>query len=189
MTFRQASAEPSLFGLCRAQETKVALPRFWCKFFSFGVTACCRNGSCCDANCFVSQNRAAGPRGGAGQAPVVPNPRISTHRGGIHVTRMKKELVYDVHTDMMSMPPEGLKEYSVLIVAYPFRKTKTSDFFDGNIRTFEAKHPYFCPKKSDVLHLPGCRLALPLSTKKVFENLLHFLHHGIRCPVFTDGFG
>ena len=78
--------------------------------------------------------------GGAGQAPVVPNPRISTHRGGIHVTRMKKELVYDVHTDMMSMPPEGLKEYSVLIVAYPFRKTKTSDFFDANIRTFEAKH-------------------------------------------------
>ena len=31
-----------------------------------------------------------------------------------------------------------------------FRKMKTSAFFDGNIRTFEAKHPYFCPKKSGV---------------------------------------
>ena len=35
-----------------------------------------------------------------------------------------------------------------------FRKTKTSDFFDTNLRTFEAKPPYFCPKKSDVLCLP-----------------------------------
>ena len=35
-----------------------------------------------------------------------------------------------------------------------FRKIKTSDFFDGNIRTFDAKHPYFVPKKSDVLQLP-----------------------------------
>ena len=31
-----------------------------------------------------------------------------------------------------------------------FRRLKTSAFFDGNIRTFEAKPPYFCPKKSDV---------------------------------------
>ena len=31
-----------------------------------------------------------------------------------------------------------------------FRRLKTSDFFDRNIRTFEAKHPYFCLKKSDV---------------------------------------
>ena len=36
----------------------------------------------------------------------------------------------------------------------PFRKSKTSDFFEVNIRTFDAKHPYFCPKKSDVLQLP-----------------------------------
>ena len=27
---------------------------------------------------------------------------------------------------------------------------KTSDFFEANIRTFDAKHPYFCPEKSDV---------------------------------------
>ena len=86
------------------------------------------------------------------------------------------------------MPPERFED-SIQIMEFPFRKIKTSDFFDENIRTFEAKHPYFCPKKSDVLHLPDCRLALPLSTKKVFENLLHFLHHGIRYPVFTDGFG
>ena len=31
-----------------------------------------------------------------------------------------------------------------------FRKLKTSDFFEINIRTFDAKYPYFCPKKSDV---------------------------------------
>ena len=37
--------------------------------------------------------------------------------------------------------------YSILS---PFRKSKTSDFFEVNIRTFDAKHPYFCPKKSDV---------------------------------------
>ena len=53
------------------------------------------------------------------------------------------------------------------------RKSKTSDFFDTNIRTFEAKPPYFCPKKSDVLHLPDSIVLhhpncyLP-STKKVF---------------------
>ena len=68
---------------------------------------------------------------------------------------------------------------------------KTSDFFDENIRTFEAKHPYFCPKKSDVLLFPDRYIAFSLSpsTKKVFENLLHFLHHGTRCPVFTNDFG
>ena len=74
---------------------------------------------------------------------------------------------------MMSLPSKGL----VLI-----------EFFDENIRTFEAKHPYFRPKKSDVLHFPEHCLALR-STKKVFENLLHFLHHGTRFPVFTDNFG
>ena len=30
------------------------------------------------------------------------------------------------------------------------RKSKTSDFFASNIRTFEVKHRNFCPKKSDV---------------------------------------
>ena len=38
----------------------------------------------------------------------------------------------------------------------PFRKSKTSDFFEVNIRTFDAKHPYFCPKKSDVFK--GCSI-------------------------------
>ena len=46
-----------------------------------------------------------------------------------------------------------------------FRKIKTSDFFDGNIGTFDAKHPYFLSKKSDVLQLPDHRLSPP--TKKV----------------------
>ena len=55
-----------------------------------------------------------------------------------------------------------------------FRKTETSDFFEENIRTFDVKHPYFCPKKSDVLQLPDTIvLHLPdrnpsPSTKKVF---------------------
>ena len=43
-----------------------------------------------------------------------------------------------------------------------FRKTKTSDFFDENIRTFEAKHPYFCSKKSDVLLFPDRYIAFTL---------------------------
>ena len=62
---------------------------------------------------------------------------------------MKKDLVDDVHSDMMSVPLNNSPRDSVR-AEYPFRKTKTSDFFDGNIRTFEAKHPYFCLKKSDV---------------------------------------
>ncbi len=95
----------------------------------------------------------------------------------IHVVKMKKDLVYDVHSDMMSMIPKEQLE-DCFRVECPFRKTKTSDFFDENIRTFGAKHPYFVPKKSDVLLLPDHNLSL--STKKVFENLLHFLHHGTR---------
>lgn len=51
------------------------------------------------------------------------------------------------------MPPERFED-SIQIIEFPFRKIKTSDFFDENIRTFGAKHPYFCSKKSDVLHLP-----------------------------------
>ena len=42
----------------------------------------------------------------------------------------------------------------------PFGKCKTSDFFEANLRTFGAKPPYFCPKKSDVLLLPDYRLAI-----------------------------
>ena len=38
---------------------------------------------------------------------------------------------------------------------------KTSDFFEGNIRTFDAKHPYFQSKQSDVLQLPDRRLSPP----------------------------
>ena len=45
------------------------------------------------------------------------------------------------------------------------RKMKTSDFFEGNIRTFDAKHPYFQSKKSVVLQLPDRRLSPP----KIFD--------------------
>ena len=60
-------------------------------------------------------------------------------------------------------PGSTLPMHSIIqIVENPFRKTKTSDFFDENIRTFEAKHPYFCPKKSDVLLLPDRSTAFSL---------------------------
>ena len=85
---------------------------------------------------------------------------------------MKQDLVDDVYPDMMSMPLAGLMEDNVQIVTYLFRKTKTSDFFDGNIRTFEAKHPYFCPKKSDVLLFPDRYTAFPLpSLQKKFLKI------------------
>ena len=63
---------------------------------------------------------------------------------------------------------------------------KTSDFFEGNIRTFDAKHPYFQSKKSVVLQLPDRRLSPP---KIFFKNLLHFLHQGTKTLVFTRAFG
>ncbi len=67
------------------------------------------------------------------------------------------------------------------------RKLKTSDFFEGNIRTFDAKHPYFQSKKSDVLQLPDRRLSPP---KNFFsKKLLHFLHQGTKTLVFTRDFG
>ena len=53
-----------------------------------------------------------------------------------------------------------------------FRKTETSDFFDRNIGTFEAKHPYFLSKKSDVLQLPEGSLS-PLQ-KKFFKKIPTF---------------
>ena len=51
-----------------------------------------------------------------------------------------------------------------------FRKTKTSDFFDGNIGTFDAKHPYFLSKKSDVLQLPDHRLSPPYKKSLVLRQ-------------------
>ena len=51
-----------------------------------------------------------------------------THRGASIHPKKKQDIVCDVHSDMMSLPSKGL----FLI-----------EFFDENIRTFEAKHPYF----------------------------------------------
>ena len=67
-----------------------------------------------------------------------------------------------------------------------------------NIGLLQCKHPYFWGKTSVLLFKevrcfslsePLTRSPLHLFTKKVFENLLHFLHHGTRCPVFADYFG
>ena len=69
------------------------------------------------------------------------------------------------------------------LLPHLFRKTKTSDFFEENIRTFDVKHPYFCPKKSDVLHLPD-RYPSP-STKKVFGKSPTFpTPDGKTCSVY-----
>ena len=63
-------------------------------------------------------------------------------------------------------------------VGYPSRKIKTSDFFDENIRTSDAKHPYFCPKKSDVLHLPDRFIAfsLPPPLQKKFLKISYIFY-------------
>ena len=108
-----------------------------------------------------------------GPASTTPNSEILPTAWGIHVTKMKQDLVDDVYPDMMSIPLAGLMEDNVQIVTYLFRKTKTSDFFDGNIRTFEAKHPYFCPKKSDVLLFPDRYIAfsLPPPLQKKFLKI------------------
>ena len=81
----------------------------------------------------------------------------------IHVTKMKQDHVYDVISDMMTMPPEGLMEESVR-VEYSFRKTKTSDFFDENIRTFAQRSPMFCIFRTATSHSP-----FPPSTKKFLK--------------------
>ena len=91
-----------------------------------------------------------------------------------------------------------INPYSILS---PFRKSKTSDFFEANIRTFDAKHPYFCPKKSDVFKgcsinqlgkspslTPGPMSLLSSPRKKFWKNILHFLHPCPKHVVFTDGF-
>ena len=65
----------------------------------------------------------------------------------------------DLHKYLMAK--HGIeRNYVFAMRDAPFRKTKTSDFFDANIRTFDAKHPYFLSKKSDVLQLPD-RASLP----------------------------
>ena len=69
--------------------------------------------------------------------------RESDQPWDIRVTKMQKDLVYDEHSYIISIPLEGVMEDSAQRVEYSFRKSKTSDFFDENIRTFEAKHPYF----------------------------------------------
>ena len=55
-----------------------------------------------------------------------------------------------------------------MCLALKNRKIKISDFFDGNIGTFNAKYPYFPSKKSDVLQLPVRHL--PSLQKKVKKS-------------------
>ena len=64
------------------------------------------------------------------------------------------------------------------------RKLKTSDFFEGNIRTFDAKHPYFQSKKSDVLQLPDRRLSPP---KIFFPKISYTSYTRAPKPLFLQG--
>ena len=47
------------------------------------------------------------PQQKLGDATMLPSKAFLnlTKREGIHVPKMKKDLVYDVHSDMMTMPP------------------------------------------------------------------------------------
>ena len=47
------------------------------------------------------------PKKKLGDATMLPSKVFLnlTKREGIHVPKMKKDLVYDVHSDMMTMPP------------------------------------------------------------------------------------
>ena len=80
-----------------------------------------------------------------------------------------------------------LNQINLYSILSPFRKSKTSDFFEANIRTFDAKPPYFCPKKSDVLQLPQCSISS--LQKKFWKNILHFLHQCPKLPVIIGDFG
>ena len=68
--------------------------------------------------------------------------------------------------DLFRMGDDAITAYHEQVNQGLFRKIKTSDFFDGNIGTFDVKHPYFLSKKSDVLQLPDRTLSPP--TKKFF---------------------
>ena len=94
----------------------------------------------CSFLCDYRRNQTAMKKKVLGPASTTPNSEILPTAWGIHVTKMKQDLVDDVYPDMMSMPLAGLMEDNVQIVTYLFRKTKTSDFFDGNIRTFKSRH-------------------------------------------------
>ena len=60
--------------------------------------------------------------------------------------------------------PQKLQKLRRKIHKMPCSGTKTSDFFDTNIRTFKAKHPYFVAKKSDVSAFPpGNGTKIPFS--------------------------
>ena len=61
-----------------------------------------------------------------------------TNRGVIYVTKMKKNLVYDVHSDMMYMAHEGLMEHRVQVVEFKKRVK------DGEDIRHKGKHSNKC---------------------------------------------
>ena len=81
---------------------------------------------------------------------------------------------------------ETFKPWSTLSGKQKHRTSsmKTSVLLRQNIRTFAQRSPMFYSFRTATSHSP-----FPPLQKKVFENLLHFLHHTPRCPVFTNDFG
>ena len=66
---------------------------------------------------------------------------------------------------------------------------QTSVLLMQNIRTFDAKHPYFCPQKSDVLQLPD-HCIFPLKKKFLKKNYISYTHTpNFQCLLVVSGVG
>ena len=117
---------------------------------------------------------------------TIPNSRIRANSGASMSPRWRRPCIWcafghDVYDPLKNSWKTAL-EWSVLSGKQKHRTSsmKTSVLLEQNIRTLYQRSPMFY----------YFRTTTSLSsTKKVFENLLHFLHHGTRCPVFTDNFG
>ena len=60
-----------------------------------------------------------------------------------------------ISADFIRFCGKKLKKHGKKCRKMPYFGSKTSDFLDRNIRTFDAKPPYFVAKKSDVSGFPA----------------------------------
>ena len=68
-----------------------------------------------------------------------------------------------ISADFIRFCGKKLKKHGKKCRKMPYFGSKTSDFLDRNIRTFDAKPPYFVAKKSDVSGFPAGNVAkIPL---------------------------
>ena len=69
-----------------------------------------------------------------------------------------------ISADFIRFCGKKLKKHGKKCRKMPYFGSKTSDFLDRNIRTFDAKPPYFVAKKSDVSGFPAGKCAeIPFS--------------------------